>query len=1133
MVKRLREGQPSVNTQLVEIYEDLAHESPQVRETATRNLVTGFAAPEYQRKVTERLFRGLCSSRKFARPGFSLALTTYLWKGFGGKASSDTSVLLASDVIEIWLKQTTSEGGTSGQDERDHHIGRVFGAGALIESGIVFDTAGSDDMWKSIVELLCDLSRKKPWLRQETGSMLTKVFESQGSKVKFVHAQIVLDTYQDRQLMRTPEGVAICLVVKEQFPSIRMPKDAWKHTDLLHADNSKLLKQALLDSKVSTKDANNGQSQGSGIWSSRLHPVWRLLLPRMWKVVPEDPDEVILNDFDQAEMDMEQNFGSLWHSVIEAGYFDSSSSPERRQTGLLILDYVIAEAPSPALGLVWSPSLISLLTSHVANAKQGDRYLNRVVQKVFKTCTSRAQKHVMASHYLVKGLLKFGRPPDLTNLVKAKIFHQLMQWSTEEWIIEHTLSVIAAEFDADTRSEWSEAELNSYRKVIIDLEADGWIAAIGHKIREQDQLNTMNGKLGRLGEYAFFSTEKKNFAGLKRPVSEQTRQHVQRRLMDIIKADKEPPHQGHTHFVDNSLCVLVTLLLDGFDRGLEPYVKLEGEVDEIFRKAGKIFKKLDRPFHTKVEENGQLTDRYLYGLLTLYGLALFQVLAGETEAVGILDDLNAAYDALLGKAESAKGSNPSSQVDAFVEVILGFTAKPSKSSRTIGLQAFGNLAANLTPTGLEPLKRVIATKESVAGQADMFDAENEDAEEEETTSNERPSDSDEETTLRSDLEMLDSDVELLNGQSQLNDSSDDDVDEADDDEDADIAAKEALLADLLKTQRGRDEAGASSDSENSDTDMDDEEMLALEPKLNEIFQNMRQGQEQSKKKETKDAKEVIVDFKNRVLDMVELLWKQEMHNDLSLHLITPILALIRTTKSKQLADRASKILREFCQRCKGKDLPNLSDEIDQVYLSILNEIGDETGAGASNAHATSCSQATILFAKCWVNANRPINVMIDHYTNVRKRQMSDDQYLVQPGLFVDWNNWCHQYVTSGKLKTRTKAMSKEMINPTIETKQTDEAESTKAPGQKTKEKDQTRPLLQEVTNVAKDAKHGLGKIVHSGRPPKRKRARDVEAAVVSENQGQDDQASQKNKKSKGIAKRSSARTIVDGPAKTR
>lgn len=106
------------NVELIEIYEDLANESEDVRLRAAHKLLSEFSRPngssqEKLKVILRRLFRGLCSSRKAARLGFSIALTEFLAQIF--QYPVEETGLSQNSIVEILDKQTASPSNTSGQ----------------------------------------------------------------------------------------------------------------------------------------------------------------------------------------------------------------------------------------------------------------------------------------------------------------------------------------------------------------------------------------------------------------------------------------------------------------------------------------------------------------------------------------------------------------------------------------------------------------------------------------------------------------------------------------------------------------------------------------------------------------------------------------------------------------------------------------------------------------------------------------------------------------------------------------------------------------------------------------------------------------------------------------------------------
>jgi DNA polymerase phi len=114
--KRPREVK-ATDTQLIEIYDDLANEDEEIRLKAAYALLSQFSASattiEQHKTILKRLFRGLCSGRKAARLGFSVALTEFLSQVF--LPYIDDHKIEASEIIDLLESQTAVESKTSGQ----------------------------------------------------------------------------------------------------------------------------------------------------------------------------------------------------------------------------------------------------------------------------------------------------------------------------------------------------------------------------------------------------------------------------------------------------------------------------------------------------------------------------------------------------------------------------------------------------------------------------------------------------------------------------------------------------------------------------------------------------------------------------------------------------------------------------------------------------------------------------------------------------------------------------------------------------------------------------------------------------------------------------------------------------------
>ena len=120
MSKKRRREQPAIDVQLVEIYEDLANVDEDVRLKAAQALLTNFVADgkstgEQLNEIVRRLLRGLCSGRKVARLGFSIALTELLTELLGSGRKDVAGFQNTLEVIKTLTQQSHVSGNVSGQ----------------------------------------------------------------------------------------------------------------------------------------------------------------------------------------------------------------------------------------------------------------------------------------------------------------------------------------------------------------------------------------------------------------------------------------------------------------------------------------------------------------------------------------------------------------------------------------------------------------------------------------------------------------------------------------------------------------------------------------------------------------------------------------------------------------------------------------------------------------------------------------------------------------------------------------------------------------------------------------------------------------------------------------------------------
>jgi hypothetical protein len=391
------------------------------------------------------------------------------------------------------------------------------------------------------------------------------------------------------------------------------------------------------------------------------------------------------------------------------------------------------------------------------------------------------------------------------------------------------------------------------------------------------------------------------------------------------------------------------------------------------------------------------TAKSLRILQLLFSLTLLEVYSGDADGVDMLSELQTCCSSINEKETKSQA------FDLLVELLLSFLSKTSSLYRLIGDFIFPILAQGMSGEGLESLLDILSTNESVAGQGELFDQADADAGAE---------DDDEE-----DLSM-DSDVEILSPSEDDEDDSEDsgsNVEEDSDDdgeEDPELQQFNDMLAQTLKTSTPKSNDAVDVDSSDDESDMDDDQMMELDPQLTKIFQERRKAagfrEGSSKKKEKTKAKLQMTLFKSRVLDLLQIYVKQQHSSVATFKVLLPLLSLMRTTTSSELEKKAKMTLGTWFETCdRNKEYPTTTD--DDILWAELQQVHKEVQKGGSKQHTMICGRASLFIAKM---------LMLDDTSNMRKLveeygktqvEVIESGTSVQPSFFTDWCAWSMQW----------------------------------------------------------------------------------------------------------------------------
>jgi DNA polymerase phi len=631
----------------------------------------------------------------------------------------------------------------------------------------------------------------------------------------------------------------------------------------------------------------------------------------------------------------------------------------------------IASAPVQLLHAVFSPNAMRCIINQRAGQ---DRYLHEAAKGPLSQMVTRSKSDQESIPVMLKGLLSGNGAVDFDRLTKTKTAEDLFTRARDQSAADAL--TILQQLSAKPNAE-DQPQADTKRRLLADM-------MLNMARKQQAEEGKDNENIASLVlSMVPFGYADATAGALKAspPLSEASQEMFRSRLMSclnhILSARMDP------EFTILEKVVEEVKTTDAASKtGLR--TKADQEIVDNLDKAHKTLKALK-----KLEQKQKDSKKApLRAFKALYALSILLVYNGEADVVPVLEDLELCY-------QSWKKSEDASVM--LVEILLSFISKPSAVYRKIAQQVFEAFSSQLDADGLQSMLDILEKSENLSGQQELFEQADDAEEDGESGSDEDASDVEMiDGEVGSDVEV-DSDVEVVDDEESGD--SEDDSDEEADAEDADLEDFENKLALALKTQMPTE-----GDSDFDESDMDDDQMMALEGHLTTIFTE-RKKNTSNKKKDNKDAKENIVNFKNRVLDLLTIFAKQEHTNKLTLDLVLPMITLIKTTTSKQISDKAYGLLQQFFGACnKTKEFPK-ADEASEV-LALLQSVHEELRANASKLHSNACSRSSLFLAKILVNLDpKHYSDVADCYSNLQKEWYADPKSQIQPSVFTEWTSW--------------------------------------------------------------------------------------------------------------------------------
>ncbi|RSL39825.1 hypothetical protein CEP53_013778 [Fusarium sp. AF-6] len=942
------------------LYELLGSEDGNERIQAADCIVSGLLDGEgvsetvLQRHLDRRLFRGLASGRNASRLGFSLVLTEILGQLYGEKALAESKYpdLSFDKVLQILTEKTQAIGNIPGQEERDHFFGQLFGIESFVRANILFRDISR---WNTVLDLLLKLASKKVWLRSQCGWVIVQSIEQMKQK----DAEATLEKVSEANLGKTPEGVAIWLVATSKFPDLKVKP--WKSSPLSKkslGDVAAVLRESFQDQN---KEQNErGQKNKQASWTAQLHFVWDIILAHYIKA-----GESEVHEFEQ-----------FWTRVVDDSLFSKGATEGQKFKGFMVFQKMLE-------GLVDLPSHIQVLFSKnltlcmMNQAAKEDRYLHRAATKALRAIEAVNAAHPSTLIPLLESLLGQNGAYNFDQRTHSKTIDKILQNVTEETGLE-ALQIIKKPHDGLAKQEATEA--TSTLRISADY-LSKVLTASASSSSDEIQQGVFSAALQELSQLAYSKPKHIPEEVLTEGIRELCRTRLE---SSFAKVSRRTEDYG-------TLCKAVASI-DPDSVAMSEEIK--SAVQDALARMQKLLKR-----KTKADDEKNLTQ----GLAMLHAVSIFQLYNEDPDAMEVLKDLD-QYSERLKKGKSADSEAGNSEL--LVEILLSMVARPSSLMRQVSQQVFDAFTPKISAEGLELLTDPLASGESTKGQKELFNTEDDEME---VDGEEEGSDDDEEND--SDIE-IDSDVEFVDLK-QNGDGEDDDEDEDEDDEEGDDDNKdepqdlEEFLEKILKSHRLDKDADA--ESSDSDGDMSDSEMFAIDEQLAAAIKPRIENRGSDSKKQKRDAKQSVVNFKHRILDLLDIYVRNESLSPLAPALLLPLLGLMRTTSTKALATRACEIILNYqkaLKKARGNRQEAEDAAVEDDLLNLLRQVHEAAGQDNAHAYAKAVSAASLIVASTLFTADKSkIEDVAAVYATSQCNWVLGKTKL-QSSFFADWNNWC-------------------------------------------------------------------------------------------------------------------------------
>ena len=855
--------------------------------------------------TVQRLVKGLSSSRKAARQGFSTALTHVM----------NLFNVESEHVLSLMSKHLAVQGSFKGQEESEAYFGQVFGVIALCRSKLNSGGDTNMELVKKLIENLLVLMKKKSYLAEICAHVICENILPSVKNSDYGSIEPTLKSIIEQGWKKcSPEELLITITVQSRFQetlSAKYFKGNWGRSQILHESNFKDLSRVLMDT---TNTAH-----------PRVHVLWDHVLNYLFSQVEQTPGL----------------FDKFWNVIVLQGLMQSTH--ERKFLAMNVILKMASRLSVEQVKVVFGECIVRCM---INSCQSKMNYLFNAVRNVLQKLPDQLAENKDAEQVIITVLKcltgKYGHVA-FDSMTKSKTIEELTSKLSND--MKGYFDWLKQVFTAGTTSTEDKEATEIPEKDVN--ECRGWVAEQMIVLLRACKSKKDETLLIEITNFLFFHA---HFSALKKTKKEP----VLKSIPSIPISDAT--HQLYKTRFNTALAELSNIYQTKVEGETKNPIGGVGEDGELYTWKVLCFAKkiLEMPKHAQLvavwtpevyeswntslekisamQAEGDTDGIFSIGTQLLFVHTTLQLFSNREEAIDTLQELDVCFE--KSKEKKRRKKTEPHWTEVLTEILLGFMAQSSHLMRQVVDLVYPTLIPHLTEDAVDLLIKAIKPGKKAAEEGEQgMEFENlsdvEEIDESEKMEGEGKEVTEEEPNVEDEEE------------------SDSESDDSDDDEGSDFEIDENFKAELKaalgdaavgEDEEDDEEEKDGEDEDDEDVDMDTckpEQLKAMDQALAAVFKARNQKQNEKKKK--KDVKLSLMHFKLRVLDLIEIFIKKQPKDSKILLFLEPLYDVINASNlqsnDQPLFERTLGIVKN--KLCTLHEYPSGKDlDIEAVHAQI-------------------------------------------------------------------------------------------------------------------------------------------------------------------------------------------------------